>query len=201
MVVIGISGGTASGKTSLVKKLSEYFSSHELQIISQDSYYRHNPHLTISERAAINFDHPTSIDFDLLISHVQQLKLGQTIQIPTYSFISHSRTKETTKLNPSKIIIVEGILLFNNKRLVNLFDGKVFIHAAADERFIRRVKRDIIERGRDFEEVSNRYLSTLKPMHDRFIEPTKKLADLVIENNNTSIHQLETLIQFIKKYK
>jgi uridine kinase len=199
MVIIGISGGTASGKTSLVKELTKFFSKEKLQVISQDSYYHSNTDLSIAERAKINFDHPNSIDFDLLVKHIVEIKSGNLIQVPSYSFLSHNRTTQTTTLFPSEIIIVEGILLFNDKRLVDLFDSKIFIHADADERFIRRVKRDSIERGRNFEEVSTRYLSTLKPMHEQYIEPTKKLADLIIENNNESINQLQNLIQFIQK--
>jgi uridine kinase len=201
MLIIGISGGTASGKTTLVKKLSEHYNSLNPLIISQDSYYHQNSEMRFSDREKINFDHPDAIDFNLLTKHIENLKSGKIINIPTYSFLEHNRTDECTTAHPSELIIVEGILLFNDKRLVNLFDLKFFIEADSDLRFIRRVKRDIIERGRDFNEVSNRYISTLKPMHELYIEPTKEIADLVIRNNNNSEKPLETIIQFIQKHR
>lgn len=201
MLIIGVSGGTASGKTTLVEKLSEHYSSINPLVISQDSYYHQNSEMRFSDREKINFDHPDPIDFNLLTKHIENLKSGKTINIPTYSFLEHNRTDEYTTVHPSELIIVEGILLFNDKRLVNLFDLKFFIEADSDLRFIRRVKRDIIERGRDFNEVSNRYISTLKPMHELYIEPTKEIADLVIRNNNNSEKPLETIIQFIQKHR
>ena len=200
MLLIGIIGGTASGKTTLVNDLQKHYSDKRLLVISQDSYYKSNEHLTLTEREKINFDHPDAIDFDLLYKHLIKLRSNKTINIPSYSFITHNRTNETTKASPKEIIIVEGILLFNDKRLVNLFDLKIFIDADADERLIRRVKRDSEERGRNFEEVSNRYLTTLKPMHLKFIEPGKRNADIILENNNDSKNQLIKLIQCIENH-
>jgi uridine kinase len=155
----------------------------EVGILSQDSYYKHNPHLSFEERCMINFDHPRAIDFDLLVQHLKDLKEGKIIEQPVYSFVTHNRTDDTIITHPRKVMLVEGILIFNSPDLRDLFDVKVFVHADSDERLIRRLKRDISERGRDMEEVLNRYQSTLKPMHHQFIEPTKAFADIIIPND------------------
>ena len=152
-------------------------------IISQDSYYKDNTNLSFEERALINFDHPRAIDFELLVSHLKELKEGKTIQQPVYSFITHNRTEDTISTHPRKVMIIEGILILANAELRDLFDVKIFVHADSDERLIRRLKRDIAERGRDMEEVLNRYQTTLKPMHQQFIEPTKAFADIIIPND------------------
>jgi uridine kinase len=149
------------------------------------------------ERAEINFDHPRAIDFNLIIDHLKALKAGNTIDQPVYSFVTHNRTKDTIKTHPRKVVIVEGILILNNKELRDLFDIKIFVHAETDERLIRRLKRDITERGRDIDEVLSRYQTTLKPMHQEFIEPTKNFADLIIPNdryNNVAIDIVRTVI-------
>ena len=169
----------------------------EICIISQDSYYNATDNLTYEERTKINFDHPKAIDFDLLIDHVKELKKGNTIKQPVYSFVAHNRLKETSTTLPKKVLIVEGILIFNNKELRDLFDIKIFVHADTDERLIRRVRRDINERGRDIDEVLHRYQHTLKPMHVQFIEPTKNFADIIIPNdryNNVAIDIVRTVI-------
>lgn len=198
MLVIGITGGTGSGKTTLVSILSKQFDKNELCIISQDSYYKKTDNLTENERIALNFDHPNAIDFDLLSTHLQQLKNGKTIEQPTYSFLTHNRTSETQKTVSKKIIIVEGILIFNDKRLLNLFDLTVFVDADANTRLNRRIKRDSEERGRNREEVTNRYKTTLKPMHDLYIEPFKEISDIIVPfntENKEMITQLTKLIQ------
>jgi len=174
--IIGIAGGTGSGKTTVVNQIINELPADEVCVLSQDSYYRATDNLTYDERSKINFDHPRSIDFDLLTQHLDDLKTNKIIEQPIYSFVSHNRTKDTIKTHPRKVIIIEGILIFNSKKLRDLCDIKVFVHADADERLIRRVKRDITERGRDIEEVLSRYQSTLKPMHQQFIEPTKNYA-------------------------
>ncbi len=184
MLIIGISGGTGSGKTTFVNQILEELSVKEISVISQDSYYNDTSNLSYEERTKINFDHPKSIDFKLLTKQLMSLKNGITIQQPVYSFLKHNRLKETITTTPKKVIIVEGILIFTNSILRNLFDVSVYIDADADERLIRRVKRDITERGRDINEVINRYQETLKPMHEEFIENTKKYADIIIPNNN-----------------
>ncbi|MFD0964041.1 uridine kinase [Pseudofulvibacter geojedonensis] len=197
MLIIGITGGTGSGKTTVVKQILNELTEDDICIISQDSYYSDTSHLSYEERTKINFDHPQSIDFDLLTQHVQQLKEGKTINQPVYSFVEHNRTKETILTSPKKVIIVEGILIFTNPTLRNLFDIKIYVHADSDERLIRRVKRDIAERGRDLDEVLNRYQNTLKPMHQQFIESTKEYADIIIPNNkfNTvGINIVKTII-------
>ena len=156
--------------------------------------------MSFEERVLINFDHPNALDFDLLLYHLEQLQLGNSIEQPIYSFSEHNRISETKTIHPKKIILVEGILIFSDKRLLNLFHKSIFIDADADERFIRRVKRDIIERNRSFEEVSSRYLTTLKPMHEKFIEPIKSKVDFVIKNNNHNKIAQQEFNAIIKKY-
>ena len=183
MLIIGIAGGTGSGKTTVVQQIMEELPNTEVGIISQDSYYKESLSLSYEERSKTNFDHPRSLDFELLITHLKELKAGNTINQPVYSFVTHNRTSDTIITNPRKVIIVEGILILSNPELRDLFDIKVFVHADSDERLIRRLKRDIAERGRDMEEVLNRYQTTLKPMHQQFIEPTKAFADIIIPND------------------
>jgi uridine kinase len=197
MFIIGIAGGTGCGKTTVVNTIIEQLDSKDIVVISQDSYYKDTSHLSFEQRCAINFDHPRSIDFELLVEHVQALKNNQSIEEPVYSFVQHNRTCETVPIHPRKVVIVEGILIFNHPELRTLFDLKLFVHADSDERLIRRLKRDINERGRDMNEVLDRYQSTLKPMHDQFIEPTKEFADLIIPYNNyntVAIDVVKTII-------
>ncbi|CAM3788165.1 uridine kinase [Flavobacterium branchiophilum] len=197
MLIIGIAGGTGSGKTTVVHQIMKKLPQTEVDIISQDSYYKDNSHLSFDERALINFDHPRAIDFDLLVQHLKDLKSGKIIHQPVYSFVTHNRTEDTITTHPRKVLIVEGILILANPELRELFDIKVFVHADSDERLIRRLKRDIAERGRDMEEVLNRYQTTLKPMHQQFIEPTKAFADIIIPNdkhNNVAIDVVRAVI-------
>jgi uridine kinase len=197
MLVIGIAGGTGSGKTTVVNQIINELPEDEVCVISQDSYYKATDNLSYEERIKINFDHPRAIDFDLLETHISDLKSGKTIQQPIYSFVTHNRTKDSIKTHPRKVVIIEGILIFNSKKLLNLFDIKIFVHADADERLIRRVRRDIKERGRDIDEVLDRYKDTLKPMHQQFIEPTKNFADIIIPNdryNTVAIDIVRTVI-------
>ncbi len=168
-------------------------------VISQDNYYKDHPELSFDERSKINFDHPRSIDFELLKEHVALLKNGVSIEQPVYSFITHSRKEETILTHPQSVIIVEGILVLTDADLRDLFDVKIFVHADSDERLIRRVRRDIQERGRDLDEVLTRYQKTLKPMHQQFIEPSKNYADIIIPNmkkkNSVAIKVLSTVIK------
>ncbi|CAA0173779.1 uridine kinase [Tenacibaculum maritimum] len=197
MLIIGIAGGTGSGKTTVVNQIINQLPADEVCVISQDSYYNTTDNLSYEQRTKINFDHPRAIDFDLLVKHLKELKSDNIIEQPVYSFVTHNRTKDTIKTHPRKVIIVEGILIFNSEELRNLCDIKIFVHADADERLIRRVRRDITERGRDIDEVLNRYQSTLKPMHQQFIEPTKNYADLIIPNdryNTVAIDIVRTVI-------
>ena len=197
MFVIGITGGTGCGKTTVVNQIVKELSEGEVTIISQDSYYRDMSHLPYSERVKMNFDHPNSIDFELLKKHLEELKQGKSVQSPIYSFVEHNRTGETILVKPTKVIIVEGILIFSHADIRNLFDIKIYVHADSDERLIRRIKRDTTERGRDVEEVLNRYQTTLKPMHLQFIEPAKEYADIIIPNNkrnNVAIDIIKTIV-------
>ncbi|WP_396145451.1 uridine kinase [Flavobacterium sp.] len=183
MLIIGIAGGTGSGKTTVVQQIMNELPETEVGIISQDSYYKETNGMTYEERCNINFDHPRAIDFELLVQHLKELKKGKVIDQPVYSFVTHNRTDDTVTTHPRKVMIVEGILILTNQELREMFDIKVFVHADSDERLIRRLKRDIAERGRDMEEVLNRYQTTLKPMHQQFIEPTKAFADIIIPND------------------
>ncbi|MBF4493594.1 uridine kinase [Flavobacterium sp. JLP] len=183
MLIIGIAGGTGSGKTTVVHQIMNELPDTEVGVISQDSYYKETHNLSFDERALINFDHPRAIDFELLEKHLKALKAGETIDQPVYSFIQHNRTDDTVSTHPRKVMIVEGILILTNPELRDLFDIKIYVHADSDERLIRRLKRDISERGRDIDEVLTRYQNTLKPMHEQFIEPSKAFADIIIPND------------------
>lgn len=183
MLIIGIAGGTGCGKTTVVNQILNELPEGEVGVISQDSYYQDTTHLNYEERASINFDHPRSIDFELLTEHLYALKKGEAVHQPVYSFVQHNRTGDTILTHPRKVMIVEGILILTNPELRDMFDIKIFVHADSDERLIRRLKRDIAERGRDLNEVLTRYQTTLKPMHEQFIEPMKEYADIIIPNN------------------
>lgn len=183
MLIIGIAGGTGCGKTTVVNQILNELPEGEVGVISQDSYYSDTSHLNYEDRIKINFDHPRSIDFELLVKHLIKLKKKKPISQPVYSFVKHNRTGDTIITHPRKVMIVEGILILTNPELRDLFDIKIFVHADSDERLIRRLKRDIAERGRDIDEVLSRYQNTLKPMHDQFIEPMKEFADIIIPNN------------------
>jgi len=199
MLIIGIAGGTGSGKTTVVRNILKNLNTENVLVISQDNYYKDHKELPLDEREKINFDHPRSIDFELLTQDVLKLKNGEIIEQPVYSFITHSRTEETLLTHPKNVIIVEGILVLTHPELRNLFDVKIFVHADSDERLIRRIRRDIQERGRDLEEVLGRYQKTLKPMHEQFIEPSKIHADIIVPNmkkkNEVAIRVLSTLIK------
>lgn len=183
MLIIGIAGGTGCGKTTVVNQILNELPEGEVGVISQDSYYKDTSHLNLDERVKINFDHPRSIDFELLEGHLRELRQGNDIYQPVYSFLKHNRTGDQILTHPRKVMIVEGILILTNPELRDMFDIKIFVHADSDERLIRRLKRDISERGRDLDEVLARYQNTLKPMHQQFIEPMKEYADIIIPNN------------------
>ena len=198
MLVIGIAGGTGSGKTTVVNNILQQLNAEGVNVLSQDNYYHDNHHLSLQEREALNYDHPKSIDFELLTKHVKALKNGENIEQPLYSFVTHSRTGDYVTVEPKNVLIVEGILVLTNPELLKEFDLKVFVHADSDERLIRRIKRDTQERGRDLNEVLHRYQTTLKPMHQEFIEPSKNEADLIIPNmrqNSVAIDFLTTVIK------
>ena len=199
MLTIGIAGGTGCGKTTVVNQIIEQLPSNEVGIISQDSYYRDLSNLSYEERSRINFDHPRAIDFELLEAHLRELKAGKPIQQPVYSFVDHNRTRQTIETHPRKVMIIEGILIMAQPEIRDMFDIKIFVHADSDERLIRRLKRDITERGRDLSEVLERYQNTLKPMHDQFIEPTKEFADIIIPNNKYNTVAIEIVRTIISE--
>lgn len=184
MLIIGIAGGTGCGKTTVVNQIIEQLPKGEVSVISQDSYYNDLDHISLEERGKVNFDHPNSIDFDLLIKHVAQLKNNQPVHVPVYSFVEETRLADTILVKPRKVIIVEGILVLSNAKLRELFDIKIYVHADSDERLMRRLQRDIKERGHDLEKVLHRYRTDVKPMHNQFIEPSKEFADIIIPNNH-----------------
>lgn len=197
MLIIGIAGGSGSGKTTVVKEVMNKFSAEEVAIISQDSYYKDSSHITIEERSNINFDHPESIEFDLLVNHMHQLRNGYKIEQPNYDYITSSRLKETNAIHPKQVIIVEGILLFSDKRVRDLCDIKVFVDADPDDRLIRIIGRDMRERGRTAQQVIERY-DIVKEMHIQFIEPTKRFADVIVPQggeNKVAIKMLEATIK------
>lgn len=197
MLIIGIAGGTGSGKTTVVQQIIEELPENEVCVISQDSYYKETNHLKFDERVKINFDHPQAIDFNLMVEHLECLRNGMAFEQPIYSFKDHNRTDKTITTHPKKVVIVEGILILTHPKIREMFDIKVYVHADSDERLIRRLKRDMAERGRDMAEVLNRYQNTLKPMHQEFIEPTKEFADIIIPTNryNTvAVNLIRTII-------
>ncbi|MER3317582.1 MAG: uridine kinase [Allomuricauda sp.] len=183
MLILGIAGGTGCGKTTVVNQIVEQLPTDEVGVISQDSYYNDLSHMSKEERALVNFDHPNSIDFDLLIYHIELLKQGKTIDTPIYSFVEETRMDETIPTPPRKVMIVEGILVLSNPKLRDMFDIKIYVHADSDERLIRRLQRDTRERGHDLDKVLTRYQTAVKPMHLQFIEPSKEFADIIIPNN------------------
>ena len=197
MLIIGIAGGTGSGKTTVVNQIVEELPEAQLAVITQDSYYKDTSDLTYEERTKINFDHPSSIDFPLMIEHIRSLRDGNTIQQPVYSFKEHNRTGESVPIKPKPVVIVEGILVLTLQELRDLFDIKIYVDTDSDERLIRRLKRDICERGRDLNEVLDRYQNTLKPMHQQFIEPSKSYADIIIpthRHNSVAVDIVRTII-------
>ncbi|MCX7774245.1 MAG: uridine kinase [Clostridia bacterium] len=196
-VVIGIAGGTGSGKTTLAKRMKDAFGD-DLVLICQDYYYKSFNTLTYEQRKHLNFDHPNSFDNDYMVQQLKELREGKTIHRPVYSFIEHKRLDETIKEEAKKVIIIEGILIFENQELLDLMDIKVFVDTDSDIRFARRLIRDIHERGRDIDSVVNQYLNTVKPMHEAFVEPSKKHADIIIPNGGLNEVASSMLIEKIK---
>jgi uridine kinase len=184
MLIIGIAGGTGCGKTTVVQQMVEALSNDQVSVLSQDNYYKDLSHLDFESRCATNFDHPNAIDFELLKAHLKELKSGRPIKQPVYSFEQHNRTQDYVDVLPTSVVIVEGILVLSDPELRALYDIRIYVEADADERLIRRLKRDVQQRGRDTQEVLERYQTTLKPMHEAFIEPCKAHCDLIIPNNH-----------------
>jgi uridine kinase len=197
-LTIGICGGTGSGKTTITNRLTETLSEDSVLLLQQDHYYKDTPHLPIEERAKQNFDHPDSVDTQLLISHVRALREGQAIERPVYDFTQHRRIPATVHLEPRPALIVEGILVFENATLRSLCDIKIFVDTEADLRFIRRLRRDIRERGRTVESVIDQYMATVRPMHMEFVEPSKRYADVIIPEGGYNEVGIDLVIQKIR---
>ena len=198
MLIIGICGGTGSGKTTVVNKILDMLPANQVAILSQDSYYKDNSTISIEERKHINFDHPNSIEFDLLYNQINELKNGNSIEMPIYSYITCTRSSETIHIQSKEVILIEGILLFSDERIRNICNVKVFVDAPPDERLLRVLKRDIIERGRNVQQTLDRYIDTVKPMHEQFIEPTKRFADIIVPlggENTVAINILASTIR------
>ncbi|MFC1653733.1 uridine kinase [Patescibacteria group bacterium] len=194
--IIGIGGGTGSGKTTIAEEIVKKFSKEEVTSVAFDHYYKDISHLNLEERSKQNFDHPDSLDADLLVAHIKSLKNGKSIERPSYDFSQHIRLTETTTIQPSPVIIIEGILTLSYPELVSLFDMKIFVDTEADIRFIRRLKRDIEERSRSLDSVVGQYQDTVRPMHIEFVEPSKRVADMIIpEGRNDAA--IDTLISFV----
>ena len=198
-ILIGIAGGTGSGKTTLTRHLKEHFG-QEVTVISHDNYYKRQDGKTYEERAKVNYDHPSAFDTDLLIEHLRQLKAGHSIQCPVYSYSDHNRTDRTLDICPTKVIIVEGILIFQNPTLRDMFDIKIFVETDADVRILRRALRDVEERGRTLQSVVTQYLTTVKPMHEQYVEPSRKYADIVVLEGGHNLVALEMIMQRIQNH-
>lgn len=199
MTIIGIAGGTGSGKTTVVKKIVEALPPHYVAVVPLDSYYNDTTEMTEEERHAINFDHPDAFDWKLLIKQVNELRKGNAIEQPTYSYIKCNRLPETIHVKPKPVIIIEGIMTLLNKKLRDMMDLKIFVDADSDERLIRNIQRDIVERGRDVKMVVDRYLEVLKPMHEQFIEPTKRYADVIIPQGGENVKGIDMVCKFIER--
>lgn len=199
-IFIGVAGGSGSGKTTVAHNLVKAFKSEDAVLVEQDAYYTELNHLTIEEKAKVNFDHPNSIEFELLRDHLLKLSKGESIERPIYDFKTHSRKEKTVHIHPSKIIIVEGILLFAVPEIRDLFDVKIFVDTDADEMLLRRIERDINERGRTFSSVKNQYLNTVKPMYLEFCEPSKRYADVIIPRGGENKIAVNMIIAKLKRY-
>lgn len=197
-IVIGIAGGTGSGKTTLTQALAEKFSGRTT-VIYQDNYYKRQDHLTFEERTRVNYDSPEAFDIDLMAAHIEDLKAMRPVQGPVYDFSKHNRTDETADIQPESVILVEGILLLHEPRLCSLLDIKLFVDTDADVRILRRIKRDVLERGRSIESVEKQYLETVKPMHELYVETSKRNADLIIPDGGHNLVALDMLVHRLSR--
>ena len=198
VTIIGVAGGTGSGKSTLVKRLQEAFAGDQVATLCHDYYYKSLPNLTYEERTKLNYDHPQAFDTEMMVDHIKALKSGAAIERPVYSFVEHNRTDEKVPVLPSKVIIVDGILIFENKELRDLMDIKVFVDTDADLRLARRIVRDVRERGRSMESVIEQYNTTVKPLQEEFVEPSKKFADVIIPEGGFNSVAVGMLIENIK---
>lgn len=200
MLIVGIAGGTGSGKTTVVRKITEVFPENEVVVLPQDSYYKDNRQIPLEERQRINFDHPDSLEFDLLVRHLKELRAGRDVEMPLYSYLTCLRSAETVHIKPSRVVVVEGILILADQALRQMLDIKVFVDADADDRLGRVIQRDIIERGRSVMQVLERYHETVKPSHLQFIEPSKRYADIIIPGGGENSVGIDVLITIIEKH-
>lgn len=198
MLIIGIAGGTGSGKTTVVNKIIKSLPAGEVAVLPQDSYYKDSSHIPVEERSKINFDEPAAIEWTLLERHIRELREGKTIEMPTYSYLTCTRQPETIRVEPREVVIVEGILVLNEPALRKMMDVKVFVDADADDRLIRVIARDCVERGRTPESVITRYEDVLKPMHNMYIEPSKRFADLIVPQGGNNIVAISLLTDYIE---
>ena len=199
MFTIGIAGGTGSGKTTVVKKILERIPENRVAFVPQDSYYKDSSHLPLEERQQINFDHPDSLEWDLLVDHIRKLKQGKEVNQPIYSYLTCTRAEETIPVKPKEVIILEGILIYTHMPLVQEIDIKVFVDADSDDRLGRVIERDMMERGRDVKKVLERYEKTVKPMHLQFIEPSKRYADIIVPQGGMNEVAISILLNTIEK--
>lgn len=193
-ILIGIAGGTGSGKTTLANRLIESFGTEEVSVLRHDNYYKRHDDLSYEERTLLNYDHPDAFDTELICEHIRMLKDGNSISMPVYDYSSHNRSDQTITVSPAPVIVLEGILIFSDSRLCDMMDIKVFVDTDADERILRRIKRDVRDRGRSLESVIKQYLTTVKPMHEQFVEPSKRRADIIIPHGGKNRIALEMLI-------
>lgn len=199
ILVIGIAGGTGSGKTTLTNRIAEQFQDR-VTIVKHDNYYKAHDDMTYEERSALNYDHPYAFDTDLMIEHLKLLKQGQSVECPVYDYSIHNRSKETELIVPCRVIIVEGILIFENRELCDLMDIRIFVDTDADIRIIRRIKRDVMERARSLESVITQYMTTVKPMHEQFVEPSKKNANIIVPEGGHNQVAMEMIRNHISSY-
>ena len=199
IMVIGIAGGTGSGKTTITEQISERLGD-EVTVITHDNYYRAHHEMTYEERTLLNYDHPDAYETELLVEHLAALRRGESVEVPAYDFTTYDRTDRTTTVRPSRVIIVEGIVIFAHSELRDLMDVKVFVDADADVRILRRILRDVQERGRNLESVINQYLTTVKPMHEAFVEPSKRYADIIIPTGGQNLVALDMLVNRIQAH-
>ncbi len=199
-ILLGIAGGTGSGKTTLADKLTRSFGTDEVSILRHDNYYKRHDEMCYEERSKLNYDHPDAFDTELLCEHIKLLKEGKSIQMPVYDYSVHNRSDETIQVNPAPVIVLEGILIFAETELCELMDIKVFVDTDADVRILRRIIRDVKERGRSLDSVIEQYLTTVKPMHEQFVEPSKRRADIIIPEGGENVVALDMLIQRVRKH-
>ncbi len=199
ILVIGIAGGTGSGKTTLVKRIKEQFGD-VVSVLSHDNYYRRLDHLEFEDRCKVNYDEPKALETELMSVHLEQLRQGQTIDCPVYDFAEHNRSNETLRIEPRQVIIVEGILIFENKQLRDLMDIRIFVDTDADIRICRRIKRDVNKRGRSMESVIEQYQTTVKPMHEKYVEPSKRYAHIVVPEGGKNLVALDMIMGRIRRH-